>query len=264
MNFLEKTGLQYFWGKIKTYVSTQTSSFWKEGEIYTCGNNTVQLDFQNMRDAKIYSGSGSTKNAGILYHLHSDMSGNNKFSVSYQDKTGGAQYPYILEILPYFGMLLGTSNNTTVDYYTPASANYQTYVGRGTVVVGPSQALTSLIATGKQVKLTSDGYRAVDKQGSVTINDAWAKNNMNNIATCDATMVDAKVIDIDYDHKIATVRITIQDTEGQFFYVKTGGTVIGGTISSAVDGEYYANVVLQVPYDSSGKVSLNDKYAITW
>jgi hypothetical protein len=37
---------------------------------------------------------------------------------------------------------------------------------------------------------------------------------MNNIATCDATMVDAKVIDIDYDHKIATVRITIQDTEG--------------------------------------------------
>lgn len=264
MNFLEKTGLQYFWGKIKTYVSTQTSSFWKEGEIYTCGNNTVQLDFQNMRNAKIYSGSGSTKNAGILYHLHSGMSENSKLSVSYQDKTGGAQYPYILEILPYFGMLLGTSNNTTVDYYAPASANYQTYVGRGTVVVGPSQALTSLIATGKQVKLTSDGYRAVDKQGSVTINDAWAKNNMNNIATCDATMVDAKVIDIDYDHKIATVRITIQDTEGLFFYVKTGGTVIGGTISSAVDGEYYANVVLQVPYDSSGKVSLNDKYAITW
>ena len=44
--------------------------------------------------------------------------------------------------------------------------------------------------------------------------------------------------------------------------VGIGRTVIGGTISSAVDGEYYANVVLQVPYDSSGKVSLYDKYAI--
>lgn len=263
MNFLEKTGLQYFWRKIKTYVSTQTSSFWEEGKIYICGKNTVQLDFQNMRDAKIFSSSKGSINAGILYHLHSDMQGTNKFSVQYQDKTGGAKYPYVLEILPYYGMLLGTSDNTAVGYRTPASANYQTYVGRGTVIVGPSQSLTSLI-TGKNVKLTSDGYRAVDKQGSVTINDTWAKNNMNNIATCDATMVDAKVIDIDYDHKIATVRITIQDTEGQFFYVKTGRTIIGGTISSAVDGEYYANVVLQVPYDSSGKVSLYDKYAITW
>lgn len=263
MNFLEKTGLQYFWKKIKTYVSTQTSSFWKEGKIYTCGDDTLQLDFQNMRDAKIYAGSGSTKKAGIVYHLHSDMPGTNKFSVSYQDKTGGAPKPYVLEILPYFGMLLGTSNNTTVGHYEPASANYQTYVGRGAVIVSPSQSLSSLLTTGKQVRLTIDGYRAIDKQGSVTINDAWAKNNMNNIATCTATMVDAKVIDIDYSHKIATVRITIQHTNGQLFFVQAGKVTIGGAISSAVDGEYYANVVLQVPYDSSGKVSLFDKYAIT-
>lgn len=264
MNFLEKTGLQHFWGKIKTYVSTQTSSFWKEGKIYTCGDNTVQLDFQNMRDAKIYSRAGGTIKAGIVYHLHSDMPLRNKFSALYQDKSGNIQYPAVLEIIPYFGILLGTSKQTTVGYYLPTDGDYQTYVGRGKVIVGPTQSFASLLTTGKHVKLTRDGYRAVDVQGSVTIDDTWAKNNMNNIATCDATMVDAKVIDIDYDHKIATVRITIQDSEGQLYYVMTGRTIIGGTVSSMVDGEYYANVVLQVPYDSSGKVSLYNKYAITW
>lgn len=261
MNVLEKTGLQYFWNKIKTYIGTQISGFWKEGQIYKCGQGTVDLDISNMRVPKIYSYFGSKKKACILGHFHSDVPGS-KFSVIYQDDTANGEHPFVIETVPYLGILLGTSTRTGIAYYTATNGNYSTYIGRGNVSVCDSQNSAGIL-TGKRVQLTSKGYRPVDKQGSITIDDTWAKNNMNNIATCDTTMIDAKVIDIDYDHKIATVRMTIQDAEGQYFYVKAGGTVIGGSISSAVDGEYYANVVLQVPYDSSGNVSLQDKYAIT-
>ena len=295
MNFLDKTGLQYFWGKMQTYVLNQLeaiplagkfnnglmyagdkqtldnlnsklqgvdfSKYFKEGNIYTTDDESVALDLQYLRDVKIWSYSGGEQKAAILGHFHSDVPGS-RFSVIYQDDTADAGHPLVIETIPYFGILLGMSKSTGVDYYTATGGTYSTYIGRGNVSVCGSQDLTGIL-TGKRVQLTSKGYRPVDKQGSVTIDDTWAKNNMNNIATCDATMVDAKVIDIDYDHKIATVRITIQDTEGQFYYVKAGGIVIGGTISSVVDGEYYANVVLQVPYDSNGNVSLNDKYAIT-
>lgn len=263
MNVLEKTGLQYFWNKIKTYIGTQISGFWKEGQIYKCGQGTVDLDISNMRDPKIYSYSGSEKKACILGHFHPNMVGMNRFSISMQDNSAKMANPVLIELIPYIGILLGRSNSKSVEYITPASQTYQTYVGRGVVSVSPESTITNIVATGRQVKLTTDGIRAIDRQGAVTINDNWAKSHMNDIATCDATMVDAKILDIDYGHKIATVRITIQDTEGQYFYVKAGGTVIGGSISSAVDGEYYANVVLQVPYDSSGNVSLQDKYAIT-
>lgn len=238
------------------------SDYFKEGNIYTSDDKTVALDLQYLRDVKVWSYVGKTLKAAIIGHFHSDVEGS-WFSVIYQDGTSSFGNPFVIETIPYVGILLGASKNASVEYCIPGVGNYSTYIGRGTVVVSDSQSLTNIL-TGKRVQLTSKGYRPVDKQGGVTIDDTWAKNNMNNIATCDATMVDAKVIDIDYDHKIATVRITVQDTEGQFFYVKTGGMVIGGTISSAVDGEYYANVVLQVPYDSSGKVSLYDKYAITW
>lgn len=238
------------------------SKYFKEGNIYTTDDESVSLDLQYLRDVKIWSYSGGEQKAAILGHFHSDVPGS-KFSVIYQDDTADAGHPLVIETIPYFGILLGMSESTGVGYYTATRGTYSTYIGRGNVSVCDSQNSTGIL-TGKRVQLTSKGYRPVDKQGSVTIDDTWAKNNMNNIATCDATMVDAKVIDIDYDHKIATVRITIQDTEGQFFYVKTGEIVIGGTVSSAVNGEYYANVVLQVPYDSSGRVSLYDKYAITW
>lgn len=260
MNVLEKTGLQYFWNKIKTYIGTQISGFWKEGQVYKCGEGTVDLDIFNMRDPKIYFYSGSKKKACILGHFHSDVS-LSKFSVIYQDDTANGERPFVIETVPYLGILLGTSPRTGVDYYTATDGNYSTFIGRGNVSVCAQQDLAGIL-TGKRVQLTSKGYRPVDKQGSIMIDDTWAKNNMKNIATCDTTMIDAKVIDIDYDHKIATVRMTVQDTEGQYFYVKAGGTVIGGSASSIVDGEYYANVVLQVPYDSSGNVSLWDKYAI--
>lgn len=296
MNFLDKTGFQYFWNKLKSYVSTQIDNipeagthhsglmsiadkqtldnlnyklqgvdlnkYFKEGNVYTTDDKTVALDLQHLRDAKLWSCVGEKVKAAIIGHFHSDVK-TSKFSVIYQDGTPSFNNPLVIETVPCFGILLGMSKKASVDYYIAGEANYSTYIGRGTVAVSDSQKFSDM-QTGKRVQLTSKGYRPVDKQGNVIINDTWAKNNMNNIATCDATMVDAKVIDIDYDHKIATVRITVQDTEGQFFYVKTRGMVIGGTISSAVDGEYYANVVLQVPYDSSGKVSLYDKYAITW
>lgn len=238
------------------------SKYFKEGNIYTTDDESVALDLQHLRDVKIWSYSGGEQKAAILGHFHSNVPGS-KFSVIYQDDTADTGHPLVIETVPCFGILLGMSKSTGVGYYTATRGTYSTYIGRGNVSVCDPQSSTGIL-TGKRVQLTSKGYRPVDEQGSVTIDDTWAKKNMNNIATCDATMVDAKVIDIDYDHKIATVRITIQDTEGQFYYVRTGGTAIGGTISSAVDGEYYANVVLQVPYDSSGNVSLNDKYAITW
>lgn len=238
------------------------SKYFKEGNIYTTDDKNVALDLQYLKDVKVWSYDGGTLKAAILGHFHSNVPAS-KFSVIYQDDTAHAAHPLVIETIPYFGILLGMSKGTSVGYYRAGGGTYSTYIGRGIVSVCDSQDFEGIL-TGKRVQLTSKGYRPVDKQGGVTIDDTWAKNNMNNIATCNATMVDAKVIDIDYDHKIATVRITIQDTEGQFFYVKTGTTVIGGTISSAVDGEYYANVVLQVPYDSSGKVSLYDKYAITW
>lgn len=237
------------------------SKYFKEGNIYTTDDESVALDLQYLRDVKVWSYDGGTLKAAIIGHFHSDMAGS-KFSVIYQDGTTTSSNPLVIETIPYIGILLGTSKNASVEYYTAGEGNYSTYIGRGTVTVSDSQRLSNILS-GKRVQLTSKGYRPVDKQGSVTIDDDWAKSHMNNMATCDATMVDAKVIDIDYDHKIATVRMTIQDTEGQYFYVKAGGTVIGGSISSAVDGEYYANVVLQVPYDSSGNVSLQDKYAIT-
>ena len=267
MKFLDKTGLQYFWNKLKSYVSTQIdniginfSDYFKEGNIYTTEDKTVALDLQYLRDVKVWSYNHGTMRAAIIGHFHADMP-TSKFSVIYQDGTSSFSNPFVVETVPYYGILLGTSKQASVDYYVAGDGNYSTYIGRGTVAVSDYQSLGDIL-DGKRVQLTSKGYRPVDKQRNVTIDDTWAKNNMNNIATCDATMVDAKVIDIDYDHKIATVRITVQDTEGQSFYVKTGGVATGGTISSAVDGEYYANVVLQVPYDSSGKVSLYHKYAI--
>ena len=238
------------------------SDYFKEGNIYTTDDKTIALDLQNLRDVRVWSYNGGKLKAAIIGHFHSDAPGS-RFSVIYQDGTTSLNNPFVIETIPYLGILLGMSGSTDVGYCTANNGTYSTYIGRGIVAVSDPQEFGSIL-TGKSVQLTSEGYRPVDRQGSVTINDTWAKNNINNIATCDASMVDAKVIDIDYDHKIATVRITIQDTEGQYFYVKAGGVVIGGTISSAIDGEYYANVVLQVPYDSSGNVSLYDKYAITW
>lgn len=237
------------------------SDYFKEGNVYTTDDKTVALDLQYLRDVKVWSYHGGTLKAAIIGHFHSDVPGS-RFSVIYQDGTSSLGNPFVIETVPYFGILLGASKDASVGYCLSGSANYSTYIGRGTVAVSDSQSLVD-IATGKRVQLTSKGYRPVDKQGASTIDDTWAKKNMDNIATCDATMVDAKVIDIDYDHKIATVRITIQDTKGQSFYVKAGAVIIGGTISSAINGEYYANVVLQVPYDSSGNVSLNGKYVIT-
>lgn len=38
---------------------------------------------------------------------------------------------------------------------------------------------------------------------------------------------------------------------------------IGGSNSSNIDEEYYANFILNVPYDSSGNVALNNKYQIS-
>lgn len=239
------------------------SDYFKEGNIYTTADKTVALDLKCLRDVKVLSYDGGKLEAAIIGHLHSDKG--SKSSVIYQDGISSLGNPFLIETIPYFGILLGESKTPNTGPFPNIAAgagNYSTYIGRGIVAVSNSQEFTN-IQTGKRVQLTSKGYRPVDKQGGVTIDDAWAKNNMNNIATCNFTMVDAKVIDIDYDHKIATVRITVQDTKRQIFYVKTEGAVIEGAMSSAVDGEYYANVVLQVPYDSSGKVSLYDKYTIT-
>lgn len=238
------------------------SKYFKEGNIYTTDDKRVALDLQYLEDVKIWSYSKGEQKAAILGHFHSDVIGS-KFSVIYQDGTANIGNPLVIETIPYYGILLGMAKSTSVGHYEATDGTYSTYIGRGNVSVCDSQNLAGAL-TGKRVQLTSKGYRPVDRQGAVTIDDTWAKKNMNNIATCDATMVDAKVIDIDYDHKIATVRITIQDGEGQYYYVKIGRIVIGGTTSSAIDGEYYANVVLQVPYDSSGNVSLYNKYAITW
>ena len=237
------------------------SQYFKEGSTYTSYDKSVFLDLKNLKDVKIYANSKGERKAAVFGHFRSDDP-KGKFSVIYQDFTSDEPYPLVIETIPFSGILLGRAVESFIDNYKEGSGIYSTYIGRGVISVGDAQFITGLKG-GKRVQLTSKGYRPVDKQGSVIIDDTWAKNNMNNIAICDATMIDAKVIDIDYDHKIATVRITIQDTKGKYFYVKNGQAVMGGTISSAVNGEYYANVVLQVPYDSSGNVSLYDKYAIS-
>jgi hypothetical protein len=41
----------------------------------------------------------------------------------------------VIETIPYFGILLGMSEGTSVGYYTATRGTYSTYIGRGNVSV---------------------------------------------------------------------------------------------------------------------------------
>lgn len=110
--------------------------------------------------------------------------------------------------------------------------------------------------------------QAHETSGGAVISDAWAKDKFNNVFAGGHTNINclaARILDIDRDNMIATVRYTVQmsNTDAQSFLVKMNGQVIAGGAGSEEQG--IGAVVVTVPFTiTTGAVSMSHKYSIEW
>lgn len=139
--------------------------------------------------------------------------------------------------------------------------------GAGGIIVGKNSGSIDYTVGPQDIYVTikTDGIDIADPTTTTKIDVTWAKNNFDNIFSHgpEVTCSSARVLDIDYDNKIALIRFTLAVSNSSTeLIVKTmsSSTVIGG---ASIGNSKKASIVVSVSYNSAGGVDDSNGYDLS-
>lgn len=114
------------------------------------------------------------------------------------------------------------------------------------------------------VSITANGIDISDPTPNTDIDASWAESNFANVFDAPGymTCVGTRILDIDYENKIAIIRYTINTVmtpSNGGILVSLGSQVLTGT---GINNDNIAAVVVSVPYTATGAVKLTTKYTL--